>query len=87
MTRCFVRYDRKGAIVSVARVDIMTEGREHPFALEASGDVVIEVSPDHPAFSGGIEYAHQSYKVQRKRLVAISDEAPRHQQTRKTGGR
>ncbi len=44
--RLFVRHKEDGAIVSVAKVHVLPEGVDHPYADLGEDEVVLEVDPD-----------------------------------------
>jgi|tagenome__1003787_1003787.scaffolds.fasta_scaffold20960132_2 hypothetical protein len=44
--RLFIRHRQDGEIVSVAKVDHMPDGVEHPYAGLAEDEAVVEVDPD-----------------------------------------
>jgi len=44
--RLFVRHTKDGAIVSVAKVHVLPDGVEHPYADLGEDEAVLEVDPD-----------------------------------------
>jgi hypothetical protein len=62
--RIFIHYDQTGRILSVAQVESMAEGLEHPFLLADETEGVLELNPDDPAAKQACHEIHTGYVVE-----------------------
>jgi hypothetical protein len=74
--RIFVLYNDQGEIQSVARVEALAEGVEHPFFVPDKTSAVLELKGSKWA---GIEAAelHDNYRVDTSKEKAVKKPAPR----------
>jgi hypothetical protein len=67
--RTFVKYNRDGVVLSVAKVRIMPAQLEHPFADLADGDGVLEVSG--PLADVDTAELHNGYQIDVKKQQLV----------------
>jgi hypothetical protein len=68
--RLFVRFDGRGKIISVGKVEFMHPGMDHPHGAVNEGEDVIEVdpSPEHMALDAHELAEQYSVDVKKRKL-------------------
>lgn len=65
--RIFIRYDKQGAVLAVAKSSMLHDGLDHPFADAVAGESVIEV-PETPALQALTPHeVQEQYRVDLKK--------------------
>lgn len=63
----FIRHDKSGKILSVAKVESMPEGLKHPFLLVDKNERVLELKGNDIPAGKGCHEIHDSYVVDVKK--------------------
>lgn len=70
--RIFVKYNRKGEILSVSKVEAMPEELEQPFGTESEDEFVLEVPAKKALLELDTIQLHEKYKVDSEKKKLIS---------------
>ena len=70
--RTFIHYNKNGKVLSVAQIEVLAEGLEHPFVLTDETEEVLELKYDDPIAKQACHEIHDSYVVdiKKKKLKA-----------------
>ncbi len=64
--RLFICCDQKGNIISTAKVTVLAEGLEHPYADLAEGEMVVEIEPTAELWATDCHEIAERYRIDPK---------------------